>query len=94
VARPKASCADAFGWSVVVDVDRLDLGPVGRGLSIRLRVALARLADDKGANDRAAKALLRAFVAEVRLLERFGRLDDVQADAPTVAAADALARLE
>jgi hypothetical protein len=30
----------------------------------------------------------------VRLLERFGRLDDVQADAPTVAAADALARLE
>jgi uncharacterized membrane protein len=72
-------------------VDRLDLGRIGHALDAQLRVALGKLEDGK---DRTARLLLAVFAFEVRLLERFKRLDDIEAGSLLAVAKDALATLE
>jgi hypothetical protein len=71
-------------------VDRLDLGRIGHALKAQLRVALGKLEDGK---PHVAEVLLKVFAFEVRLLERFRRLDDVEADSLLDVVNDALATL-
>ncbi|MFI5401509.1 MAG: hypothetical protein ACHQ1G_01025 [Planctomycetota bacterium] len=74
-------------------VDRLDLGGIGRGLNLQLHAALRKLTDGRSRNDRAAAALLSIFALEVRLLERWRRIDPVEADSLFAVVNDALATL-
>lgn len=72
-------------------VDRLDLGRIGRGLNLQLKAALDGLEDGK---PHVAGNLLKVFAFEVRLLERFRRLDDIETGSLLAIVDDALATLD
>jgi uncharacterized membrane protein len=74
-------------------VDRLDLGRIGRGLNLQLKIALGALTDGRTRNDRLAAALLAVFAREVRLLGRWRMIDAVQADSLLAVVDDAVATL-
>jgi hypothetical protein len=77
--------------SMLMDqVERLDLGRIGRGLNLQLKVAINKLEDGK---PHIAAKLLAVFALEVRLLERFRKLDDIEADSLLAVVKDALATL-
>jgi hypothetical protein len=72
-------------------VDRLDLGRIGRGLNRQLTVALEKLEDSK---PQVAEKLLKVFAFEVKLLERLRRLDAVETDSLLAIVNDVLATLD
>jgi probable HAF family extracellular repeat protein len=72
-------------------VDRLDLGRIGKGLNLQLKVALDKLEDGK---PHVAEKLLKVFAFEVKLLERLRRLDAVEADSLLAVVSDVLATLD
>jgi len=74
-------------------VDRLDLGRIGKGLNLQLKVALKALTDGRTRNDRAAAVLLAVFRKEIPLLEHWHMIDDIDADSVLVVVDDALATL-
>jgi hypothetical protein len=78
--------------SMLMDqVDRLDLGRIGRGLNLQLKLALDKLEDGK---PHVAEKLLRVFAFEVKLLERLLRLDNIEADSLLAVVTDVLATLK
>jgi probable HAF family extracellular repeat protein len=72
-------------------VDRLDLGRIGRGLNLQLKVALDRIEDSK---PHVAEKLLKVFAFEVKLLERFRKLDDIETGSLLAVVNDAAAALK
>ncbi len=72
-------------------VDRLDLGRIGRGMNVLLGIALAKVEDGK---PHIAGKLLAVFALEVRLLERLRRIDDIEADSLLAVVKDAAAALK
>jgi hypothetical protein len=72
-------------------VDRLDLGRIGRGLNLQLELALDKLEDSK---PHVAEKLLKVFALEVRLLERLRRIDDIETDSLLAVVNDVLATLK
>jgi hypothetical protein len=78
--------------SMLMDqVDRLDLGRIGRGLNLQLQVALEKIEDGK---PHVAEKLLKVFAFEVKLLERLRRLDDVETDSLLAVVSDVLATFD
>jgi len=72
-------------------VDRLDLGRVGKGLKLQLKFALGKIEDGKPL---VASKLLAVFSLEVKVLERLRRIDDVEADSLLAVVSDVLATLD
>jgi hypothetical protein len=93
IARPyvlRPTPATQIGM-LMDQVDRLDLGRIGRGLNLQLGLALDKVED--GRPHTAAK-LLAVFALEIRLLERFRKLDGVEADSLRGVTTDVLASLK
>lgn len=77
--------------SMLMDqVDRLDLGRIGRGLNLQLKLAIDKIEDGK---PHVAGKLLKVLALEVRLLERLRRLDDVETDSLLLVVGDVLQTL-